>query len=134
MTRWVSDKKQELFTLREQLSSPPGFWWGPCCFLIFFLNSFCIVLLCVFTFWVPCCDARYDFPIKRCLFRLYLQLFVGVACLIYVIYDCLRKLVSNTYCVVFLLCFSLSCVPYVASFSGLSVVFLLPLRYSETFM
>ena len=30
-------------------------------------------------------------------------------------------MVSNTYYVVFLLCFSSSCVPYVASFSGLSV-------------
>jgi hypothetical protein len=28
--------------------------------------------------------------------------------------------VSNTYCVVFLFCFSSSCVPSVASFSGLS--------------
>ena len=25
---------------------------------------FCVVLLCVFTFWVPCCDVRYDFHIK----------------------------------------------------------------------
>ena len=33
---------------------------------------------------------------------------------------CLRTVVSNTYCVVFLFCFYLSCVPYVASFSGLS--------------
>jgi len=23
----------------------------------------CVVLLCVFTFWVPCCDIRYDFRI-----------------------------------------------------------------------
>ena len=30
-------------------------------------------------------------------------------------------MVSNTYCVVFLLCFSSFCVPYVASFSGLSI-------------
>ena len=42
------------------------------------------------------------------------------ACLIYVICGCLRIVMSNTYCVVFLLCFSSSCVPYVASFSGLS--------------
>ena len=33
---------------------------------------------------------------------------------------CLRIVVSNTYCVVFLFCFSSSCVPYVVSFSGLS--------------
>jgi hypothetical protein len=24
-------KKQELLTLRGHLSSPPVFWWGPCC-------------------------------------------------------------------------------------------------------
>ena len=31
----------------------------------FYRNSvFFLVLLCVFTFWVPCCDIRYDFRIK----------------------------------------------------------------------
>jgi hypothetical protein len=30
--------------------------------LVFF--SFCVVLLCVFTFRVPCCDIRYDFRMK----------------------------------------------------------------------
>jgi len=34
---------------------------------------------------------------------------------------CLCIVMSNTYHVVFLFCFSLSCVPYVASFSGLSI-------------
>ena len=43
----------------------------------------------------------------------------------YIICVCLRMLMSNTYGVVCLLCFSLSCVPYVANFSGLS-----PLLYS----
>ena len=42
-------------------------------------------------------------------------------CLIYVICVFLRIVMSNTYCAVFLLCFSSSCVPYVASFSGLSI-------------
>ena len=37
---------------------------------------------------------------------------------IYVICVCLRIVVSNTYCVVF---FFSSCVPYIASFSGLSI-------------
>ena len=45
---------------------------------------------------------------------------------IYVIFVCLRIVVSNTYCVFFMLCFSSSCGPYVASFSGLSF---LPLTY-----
>jgi len=35
--------------------------------------------------------------------------------------SCLCIVVSNTYCVVFLFCFSTSCVPYVASFPGLSI-------------
>ena len=39
---------------------------------------------------------------------------------LYVICVCLRLVVSNTCCVMFLFCFSLSCVPYVAGFSGLS--------------
>ena len=42
------------------------------------------------------------------------------ACLIYVICVRLHIVWSNTYCVVLLFCFSSSCVPYVASFSGLS--------------
>jgi hypothetical protein len=27
----------------------------------FLYSFFCVVLSCVFTFWVPCCDVRYDF-------------------------------------------------------------------------
>jgi hypothetical protein len=43
------------------------------------------------------------------------------SCLIYVICVCLRILVSNTYCVLSLFCFSSSYVPYITSFSGLSL-------------
>ena len=35
---------------------------------------------------------------------------------------CLRMVVSNTYCIVFLLCFTSSCLPCVASVSGLSII------------
>ena len=45
----------------------------------------------------------------------------------------LCEAVYNTYCIVFLFCLSSSCVPYVASFSGL-FLFWLPLRYSLTFI
>ena len=31
--------------------------------LLIFL-VFCVVVLCVFTYWVPCSDLRYDFQIK----------------------------------------------------------------------
>ena len=45
----------------------------------------------------------------------------GGLCLNYVICVCLRIVLSNTCCVVFLICFSSSCISYVASFSGLSI-------------
>ena len=32
--------------------------------LLIFLVFFCVCLLCVFTFLVPCCDVRYDFRMK----------------------------------------------------------------------
>jgi hypothetical protein len=62
VTRWVFYKKQEPLTLREHLSSPPVFLVGLCCSLFWF---FSVVLLCVFTFWVLCCDVRCDFCIGR---------------------------------------------------------------------
>ena len=43
------------------------------------------------------------------------------SCLIYIICVCLRIMVSNTYCAVFLVCFFSPCVSYVASFSGLHI-------------
>jgi hypothetical protein len=60
VTQRVSYKKQDLFTLREHLSSPPGFSGVR----VAHRFSFCFVLLCVFTFWIMCCDVRYDFGIK----------------------------------------------------------------------
>ena len=60
ITRPVYYKKQELLTIREHLSSPLPhlcFFLGGSVLLIYLV--FCIVLLCVFTFWVPCCAVRY---------------------------------------------------------------------------
>ena len=68
-------------------------------------------------FWVPCCDVRYIFLIKRCSVRLYLKFFAYVICV------CFCIVVSNTYCVVifvlvvFVLCtqmlpFFLDCLVY----------------------
>ena len=61
VTRRVFCKKQELITLHEHMSSPPVFLVVSV--LLIFL-VFCVVLLCVVTFWVPCCDVRYDFLMK----------------------------------------------------------------------
>ena len=69
----------------------------------------CVVILYVFMFGVPCCGVRYDFRIKRCQVRLHLRLFVEDSCLVYVICVCLRIVVSNTYCVVFLFYLCSSC-------------------------
>jgi len=43
------------------------------------------------------------------------------SCLIYDIRVCLRIVVSNKHCVVFLFCLSSFCIPYVVNFSGLSI-------------
>jgi hypothetical protein len=53
VTLWVSYRKQELRTLREHLSSSLVLWRVPCCSSLYF---FCVVLLCVFPFWVPFCN------------------------------------------------------------------------------
>ena len=106
VTRRVSYKRHNLLTHREHSCSPTVFWWGPCSSSILVLF---VILLCVFTFWVLCCYVRYDFRIKRCSVRIYLQLFVGGR-MYYLRY---------LYFVVFLLCLSSSCV-YFASFSRLS--------------
>ena len=89
------------------------------------------LLLCVFTFWIPYWDVRYDFRIKT----MFSSSLSPVVCrrarvlspVIYVISVCLHIVVSNTYCVVFVF-LSWSCVSCVASFSALS------LRYSLTFI
>jgi len=52
---------------------------------------------------------------------------------IYVICVCLYIVVLNTYCVVFLVCFYSSCVPYVVSFSGLSI-FIAPSVFSNVYI
>ena len=73
VTRCVSYKKQELLTLREHVISL-RFYGGVS---IAYLFSFCLILLYVFTFWVPCSDVRYDFRKKTMFVRLYFWLFVG---------------------------------------------------------
>ena len=58
----MSYKRKELITLREHLSAPTVFWWW--FVLLIFRGLLCVVLLCVFTFWVRCCDVSYDFRMK----------------------------------------------------------------------
>ena len=95
----VAYKSQEVLTRREHFSSPPVFSGS----VLLIFSDFCVVLLCVFAFWVPCCDVRYDFRIKTT-FGSFLPPVVcrRGSCHIYVICVCLRIVVSNTYFVLFL--------------------------------
>ena len=70
---------------------------------------------------VPCCDVRYDSRIKTMFGGSSLPPVYGRTHVPFTfVRVCLRIVESNSYCDVFLFCFSSSCVPYVASFSGLS--------------
>jgi hypothetical protein len=101
---------------------------------IFIDTVVCVVLSCVFTFWVPCCDIRYDFDITTVFGSSLPTVVCRMAHVLFTFFcGCLCIVVSNTYCAVFLLCLSSSYVPHVASFSGLSI-FDCPLRYSLTFI
>ena len=89
-----SYKKQELLTLHGHLSSLPAFWWCPCFSSFQFL---CVVLLCVFTFGVPCCDVFYNFCIK-----MFGSSLPPVVCrMAHVLFTLFVFVVSNTYCFVF---------------------------------
>jgi hypothetical protein len=101
-------------------------------FLIFLV--FCVLLLCVFTLWVPCCDFRIQtivgsFFTSSC--------FLEGSCLINVICVCLRIMVSNAHCVRFLLVFVwfLFFVLCDMRCQFLWIVhFVLPLQYSLSFI
>ena len=117
VTRPVSYKKQELLILREYLSAPPVFWCGPCCSSIqFFVLSYYVSLPFEFHVVMSVTIAAQE----RCSVRVYLQLFVG-GLMSYLRYLCLFAFSGVQYIVLcFCFVFLHSCVPYVASFSGLS--------------
>jgi len=122
VARRVSYKKQELLTFPEHLSSSPVIWWSPCCSSVCVFFCVCVVLLYVFTFWIPYCDVRYDFRIKT-IFGSSLQ---QIVCRRVHVLFTLFVLVCVLWCpthIVFLLCGFLRIVYpiYVASFSGLSI-------------
>ena len=82
----------------------------------------CAVMLCVFTFWVPCCFVPYVFHIQNIFgWSLPPVVWRRSSCLIYIICVCSPIVMCNTYCIVLLFCLSSCCVPYVTSFSGLSI-------------
>jgi len=124
VTRRVSYKKQELLTLRDHLSSPTFF-----CMVHVALILFVAVLLCVFTFWLPCCDVCYDFRKTRFVYALPL-----VVCCLFLRYLCLFAYsgIQHRLCCVFALFFFVLCT---LCYQFLWIVhFWLPFRYSLAFI
>ena len=136
--------EHELLTLLEHISSSSIFsgirvvgslvFCVMAVFLFFFFWR--LYYLSLFDLWLLVTHLVFSIFSKH-FSRIYsynLQLFVEDLCLIYVICVCLRIVVSNTECVVFLFCFSVPCVPYVQCQFLCIVHFLFPLRYSLTFI
>ena len=90
--------------------------------------SFCIVMSSILSYLMSLCsELRVVMSVtisakKRCSVRLYLQLFVGglMSYLRYLCFFCIEWCPTHIV-LCFLFCFSSSCVPYVGSFSGLSI-------------
>ena len=85
-------------TLFSQFCSAPAFCWIS---VAHFFSFICVVLLCVFMFWVLCCDVRYNFHVKT-MFDSSLPPVVcrraHVLFTLFAICVCLRIVVFNTYC------------------------------------
>ena len=90
------------------------------------LFNLCVVVFCVFTFWVPCCDISVYI---QCSVRLYLQLFVGGFMFCHIICICLPMVIL---CCVFVLFFFIWCTLCSHIFSV--VHFWSPLRNCLTFV
>jgi len=118
VTRLVYYLKQELLFRRKHMSSLPVFLCG---FRVAYLFTFCVVLLCAFTFWVSCCDVRYDFRMES-MYGSSLPPVVcegSVSCLCHLcLFAC--DVVQRVLCFVFTFISSYF-VPYVASFSWLFI-------------
>ena len=82
---------------------------------------FCVVLLCVLTFFVPCCDVCYDFHIKTMFGSSLLPVVCRRVHVLFTLFVFVYVWWCPTHIVLcFLFCLSSSCVLYVASFSGFS--------------
>jgi hypothetical protein len=97
----------------------PRFFGGVC--VAHLCRFFCVVLLCVFTFWVPCCNVRYDFMLigGRMSYLRYLWLLAASG-------------VQHILCCVFVLLFFVLCT--LSCQLIWLVYYWLSLRYSLTFI
>jgi hypothetical protein len=126
VTRQVSYKKPELLTLREHMSSPPICDGVRVAHLFFY-----VVILCVFTFWVPCCDVSYDFHIKT-MFGFSLPPFVVLRLMSYLSYLCLLTH-SGVQHILYCVFLSSSCVPAMLPVSLGCPFWIVPLVFSNVY-
>jgi hypothetical protein len=120
VTRRMSYKKQELRTLHDHLSSFSVFLVGS---VLLIVLVFCVALLCVFTFWVPCCDVHYDCRINTvCLNSICLCLFTnsGVQHILCICF-CLCLFTNSGVQHILCICFCFVCVCFVYPLLPLSL-------------
>ena len=110
-------------SIQNYLSPTPEFTTVFCGVRVAHFYIFCVVLLCVFAIWVPYCDVccgfrseqRFGSSLPRVVCRRAHVLFTLL------VFVCVRWCPTHIVLRLCLLCLSSSCVPYVASFSGLSI-------------
>ena len=95
-----------------------------CLYLLLFVGGHMsyLLYLCLSLPPVVCRRAHVLFTLFVGGLMSYLRCLQEGSCLIYAICVCLWIVVSSIQCVMLLLCFSTSCVPCVATFSGLSIL------------
>ena len=92
----------------------------------------CLILLCVFTFWVPCCDVRYDFRIKNDVRFVFTSSCFVWGRMSYLPYLCLfAQSVAQHILLCCVFCFA--CLRLVANFSGLSLFYIVPSMFSKVY-
>jgi len=88
-----------------------------------FLLRLCALEVFFFTLRVPCCDVRYNFRIKTMFVSSLPPVICRRAHVLFTLFDLVCVLWCPTH-IVLCFCFVciVSCVPYVASFSGMSIL------------
>ena len=121
--------RQDLFTLRERMSSPPVLCWCPCCSSFqFFVLSYYVLLQSEFLVVMSVTISAYS----DVWFVFTFSCLQESSCLIYIICICLRIVMSNTYRVVFLFRFFFVLCTLCCQFLWI-VYFCLTFRYSLMF-
>ena len=93
---------------------------------VFFMGSLlliflvlCVVLLCVFTFCVQCCDVHYDFRIKPMFSLSFSPVVCGSVHVLFMLFVFVFVWWRPVRVMIYI---SSSCLTYVSSFSGLSIL------------